>query len=132
MESVDRWTRGELEHILQERMRGIASCDRQISRLQGSLEEVLTRSDQAKADFYQARDEKDQLERVVASLREEAVSQKAEIVTLREAVVNRTWSLKTATDGCKELEDMVEFRDAADARRESICKQELEELEKDR
>ena len=33
LESVDRWTRGELEAILQEWMRGIASRDRQISRL---------------------------------------------------------------------------------------------------
>ena len=44
----------------------------------------------------------------------------------------KTWSLKTAKDRCEELEGMVEFRDAADARRESIRKQELEELEKDR
>ena len=65
-------------------------------------------------------------------LREEIASQKAEIVTLREAVVTRTRSLKTAKDRCKELEGMVEFRDAADARRESIRKQEFEELEKDR
>ena len=113
-------------------MRGIASRDKQISRLHGSLEEVRTRSAQAKDDFYRARGEKDRLEREVASLREEVSSQKAEIITLREAVVARTWSLKTATDRCKELEGMVEFRDAADARRESIRKQELEELGKSR
>ena len=64
-------------------MRGIASRDRQISRLQGSLEEAHTQSAQAKDDFYRARGEEDQLEREVASLREETVSQKAEIVTLR-------------------------------------------------
>ena len=75
-------------------MRGIASRDRQISRLQGSLEEARTRSTQAKDDFYRARDEKDQLEREVASLREEAVSQKAKIVTLQEAVVNRARSTR--------------------------------------
>ena len=51
---------------------------------------------------------------------------------MREAVVTRTRSLKTAKDRWKELEGMVEFRDAADARRESIRKRELEELEKDR
>ena len=71
---MDSWTRGELEHILPEKTRGIASRDKQISRLQGSLEEVRTRGDQAKADFYRARDEKDQLERVVVSLREEIAS----------------------------------------------------------
>ena len=71
-------------------MRGIASHARQISWLQGSLEEVRTRSDQAKADFYRARGEKDQLEREVATLREEIASKKAEIVTLREAMVTRT------------------------------------------
>ena len=47
-------------------------------------------------------------------------------------MVTRTRSQKTATDRCKELEGMVEFRDAADARRESIRKRGLEELEKDR
>ena len=77
LESMDSWSRGDLEHILQERMRGIASHGRQISRLQGSLEEVRTRGDQAKADFYRVRDKKDQLERVVASLRGEIASQKA-------------------------------------------------------
>lgn len=79
---MDSWTRGELEHILREKTRGITSRDKQISRLQGSLDEVRIRGDQAKADFYQARDEKAQLERVVASLREETASKKAELVTL--------------------------------------------------
>ena len=97
-------------------MRGIASRDRQISRLQGSLEEARARSTQAKDDFYRVRGEKDQLEREVASLRGEVSSQKAEIITLWEAVVARTRSLKTVTDCCKELEDMVEFRDGVDAR----------------
>ena len=132
LESVDRWTRGELEHILQERMCGIASRDKQISWLQGSLEEARTRSTQAKDDFYRAREEKDQLERAVASLRAEVTSQKAEIVTLREAVVAKMRSLKTATDRCKELEGMVAFRDGVDARRAVVCQQELEELEKNR
>ena len=58
-------------------------------------------------------------------------SQKAELVTLREVVMARTRSLKTTEARCKELEGMVEFRDAADARRESIHKQEVEELERD-
>ena len=74
LESVDRWTRGELEHILQERTRGIASRDAQISQLQGSLKEARTRGTQAKDDFFRAREEKDQLERVVASLRAEVAS----------------------------------------------------------
>ena len=91
-----------------------------------------TWGDQAKADFYRARDEKDQLERVVASLREEIASQKAELVTLREAVMARMRSLKTAEARCKELEGMVKFRDDDDARRESIRKQEFEELQRDR
>ena len=69
LESVDRWTRGELEHILQERTRGIASRDAQISQLQGSLSEARARGTQAKDDFLRARGEKDQLERRVASLR---------------------------------------------------------------
>ena len=59
-------------------------------------------------------------------------SQKAEIVTLREAVVAKTRSLKTAMDRCKELEGMIAFRDEVDARRAIIRKQELEELEKDK
>ena len=58
LESVDNWTRSEVEHILWEKMRGIASRDKQISRLQGSLDEVRTRGNQAKADFYRPRDEK--------------------------------------------------------------------------
>ena len=74
LESVDRWTRGELEHILQERTRGIASRDVQISRLQSSLSEARTRGTQAKDDFLRARGEKDQLERRVASLRAEVAS----------------------------------------------------------
>lgn len=41
-------------------------------------------------------------------------------------------SLKTAEARCKELEGMVKFRDEADARRESLRKQEFEELEKDK
>ena len=52
LESVDSWTRGELEHILREKTRGISSRDKQISRLQGSLDEVRTHGDQDKADFY--------------------------------------------------------------------------------
>ena len=68
---MDSWARGELEHILREMTRGIASRDKQISWLQGSLEEFCTHDDQAKANFYRARDEKTQLEGVVVSLREE-------------------------------------------------------------
>ena len=71
LESVDNWTRSELEHILRERTQGIASRGKQISRLQGSLNEVRTRVDQAKADFYRVRDKKVQLDGTMASLREE-------------------------------------------------------------
>ena len=59
-------------------------------------------------------------------------SKKAELVTLREALMARTWSLKTTEARCTELEGMVKFRDDDDARRESIRKQEFEELERDR
>ena len=58
----------------------------------------------------------------MASLREEVASQKAEIVTLREAVVAKTRSLKTVTDRCRELEGMVAFRDGVDARRAIVRK----------
>ena len=67
LESVDNWTRSELDHILREKTRGIASRDKQISRLQGSTDKVRIHGDQAKADFYRARDEKAQLEGTVAS-----------------------------------------------------------------
>ena len=82
LESMDNWTRGKLEHIPWEKTWGIASHNKLISWLQGSLDEVHTRGDQAKADFYRARDEKTQLEGIVASLREEMASKKTELITL--------------------------------------------------
>ena len=132
LESVDNWTRGELEHILWEKTRGIASHDKQISWLQGSLDEVRTRGDQAKADFYRAREEKAQLEGTVASQRKEMASMKAELVTLQEALMTKERSLRTTAARCKELEGMVNFWDEADVRREILRKKELEELKKDK
>ena len=98
----------------------------------GSLNEVRTRGDQAKADFYRARDEKVQLEGTVVSQREEIASLKAEIVAQREVLMTKERSLRTTAARCKELEGMVKFRDEADARWEILRTKEFEELEKDK
>ena len=59
-------------------------------------------------------------------------SKKAELVTLREALMTKARSLKTTAAHCKEPEGMIKFRDDTDTRRESLRKKEFEELEKDK
>ena len=87
MESAASSTRSELEHILHERMQGIASKDNQISKLKSPLKDVRERGDQSMADFHRATDENIHLEEAVASLRETIASLKEENATQRAALV---------------------------------------------
>ena len=87
LESVATWTRSKLEHILQERMQGIASKDNQISKLKSPLKDVRERGDQAMANFHRATDENIHLEEAVASLRETVTSLKEENANQRAVLV---------------------------------------------
>ena len=65
----------------------------------------------------------------MASLREAVASLKAENATQREALVTKDRSRKDAATRCKDLEDMIKFRDEAHAHRDIVCRKELKELE---
>ena len=68
-------------------MQGIASRNKQISKLKSSLKDVREHGDQARAEFRRARDEKIHLEEVVALLRETVASLKEEKANQRAALV---------------------------------------------